>query len=338
MEKVRIGIIGCGTVASYGHIPAACSTAECDLVAISDINEARLQELKDKHGIAETYTDYRKMLERPDIEAVGVAVPVGSHPPVVMDALKAGKHVFCEKPIAQTVQQGEEMVKCAEEAGKLLAIDFEKRNTEPFPTIKRLLEEGKIGKLKVIRCIANWQGGRWAGEDRYRMLITEGLGPIVDCGIHDFDAVRWLSGAEFAEVHAFGTNIEDWPNPDHVMATCRMTNGVLVHIEAGWAYTHTTPQKEANLRTDLIGTDGVLSYADWQTSIEGQQTRREFSIYSKEECIRRPVESKAKAFGLMYSLLARSIREGRLIDLPSGYDGVQALRAALQALEQAKRV
>jgi len=334
-DKVRMGMIGCGTVAGYGHIPALAACPDIDLVALSDLNQNRLAELSAKYGVEATYTDYRDLLARDDIDAVGVAVPLDGHNPVVMDAASAGKHVLCEKPIAPTAELGEEMIRAMDRAGKLFAINFELRHSEPHPEMKRLLDEGAIGELKVVRGIGNWRGGRWAGEDRYKMLITVGLGPIVDCGIHYFDQCRWFSGSEFAEIQAMGTHIEDYPNPDHVIAMCRMENGVIGIIEQGWAYTHNTPYHEANLRTDLIGTDGLISSANLQCSIEGQEDRKELSLYSRDECWRKSVTAPQKAFDKMYSLFAQSIREDRLLDLPSGYDGVQALKAALAALKLA---
>lgn len=335
-DKVRFGMIGCGTVAGYGHIPGMIACPEIELVALSDLSQAKLDELSAKYGVQATYRDYRELLARDDIEAVGVAVPLDQHYPVVMDAVRAGKHVFCEKPIAPAVELGYEMIQAAERAGKLLAINFEMRHSEPHPEMKALLDQGAIGELKVFRGIGNWMGGRWAGEDRYKMLITVGLGPIVDCGIHYFDLCRWLTGSEFGEIYAAGTHIEDYPNPDHVIAVCRMQNGVMAIIEQGWAYTHNTPCHEANLRIDLIGTDGLISYANQQCSIEGQETRKELSLYSKAECWRKKIAAPQKAFDKMYSLFARSIREGKLVDLPSGYDGVRALEAAVTALELAK--
>lgn len=336
MDKVRFGMIGCGTVACYGHLPALTSIPEIDLVAVSDLDEARLAELKEKYGLEATYPDYHDLLARDDIEAVGIATPLDRHHPVVMDAAKSGKHAFCEKPIAPTVDLGREMVRAMQQAGKLFAINFEKRLSVPYPKMKELLDAGAIGELKVMRFVGNWQDGRWASAERYRMLMTEGLGSIVDCGIHDFDLARWYSGSEFAEISAKGINVEDYPNPDHVMATCRMKNGVLVLIEAGWAYTHTTPCHEANLRADLIGTEGVMGYADWQTNIEGEQTRRELNVYSKDACYREPITAPGKAFDRMYTLFAQSIRAGEIIDLPTGRDGVKALEAALEAWRQAK--
>lgn len=336
MDRVRFGMIGCGTVACYGHLPALASLPEIELVAISDLSESRLTELKQRYSIEHAYTDYRELLARDDIDAVGVAVPLDAHRTVVLEAASAGKHVFCEKPIASTVADGEEMVRAMESAGKLFAINFEMRHSDPHPEMKRLLDSGAIGGLKVFRGIGNWMGGRWAGDERYRTLITVGLGPIVDCGIHYFDMARWYSGSEFAEIHAMGTHIEDWPNPDHVIASARMENGVLVIIEQGWAYTHSTPAHEANMRIDLIGTDGVINYANLQTSIEGSETTRDLSVYSRDTCYRRRIDSPAKAFDKMYSLFAQSIRHGQLIDLPSGHDGVRALEAALEALSQAR--
>lgn len=337
MDKVRIGMIGCGTVACYGHLPALASLTDViDLVAVSDLNELSLAELKEKYGIEATYTDYHDLLARDDIEAIGMAVPLPNHYQVVMDAGEAGKHVLGEKPIAPTVEQGQEMVDAMKRAGKLFAINFELRISEPHPEMKRLLDSGAIGELKVIRCVGNWMGGRWAGDDRYKMLITEGLGPIVDCGIHYFDLGRYYSGSEYAEICARGVYIEDWPNPDHVIATCKMENGVMLLNENGWAYTHNTPQHEANLRYDLIGTDGLISYHDSQCSIEGWGNRKELSVYTRGECYRRAITAPSKAFDLMYTLFARSIRQGKLEGLPSGHDGVQALAAALEALRQAK--
>jgi len=336
MDKVRVGLIGCGTVASYGHLPALTSIPEVELVAISDINEERLAEMKEKHGIESTYADYRELLAREDMEAVGVATPLDQHFPVVMAAANAGKHVFCEKPIADSVEKGSEMVKAMNRAGKLFAINFESRHSDPHPEIKALLQRGTVGDLKVLRFVGNWMGGRWAGEERYRMLITVGLGPIVDCGIHYFDLSRWYSGSEFAEISAKGTHIEDYPNPDHVVATCKMADGTLVLIETGWAYTHNTPVHEAYTRIDLIGTEGVIGCTSWQTGIEGAETRNELSVYSRDSCFRRAIPPGRKAFDRMYSLFAESIRRGALTDLPSGNDGLQALKAALEALRQAK--
>lgn len=336
MDRLKFGLIGCGTVACYGHLPALTNLTDTDLVAVSDISEAKLAEVQEKFGVESVYTDYHDLLAREDIDAVGIATPLDKHYCVVMDAARAGKHVLCEKPIAESPEEGMEMVDAMRSAGRLFAINFELRHSEPYPTLKSLLDDGAIGELKVLRYIGNWMGGRWAGEDRYRMLITEGLGPIVDCGIHHFDSARWLSGSEFAEIDAKGTYIEDYPNPDHVIATCRMENGVLVLIETGWAYTHNTPCHEANTRMDIIGSAGLATYLSHTTTIAGAESRNEINVYTKETCYRQTISQSKKAFNRMYSLFGQSIRKGELTDLPSGYDGVKALEASLQALRKAK--
>ena len=254
---IKIGVIGCGTVAGYGHIPGILEVPEIELAAISDLNAERLSELQNLHNIPDTYTDYNDLLARSDIDAVAVATPVQYHYPVVMAAAKAGKHVFCEKPIAESPEKGMEMVQAMNDAGKLLAINFENRVSDPFPEMKKLLDAGEIGNLRVMRFVNNWMGGRWASEERYRSLIIEGKGPIVDCGVHYFDMARWFSESEFANTTAIGVHIEDYPNPDHVIATCEMDNGVISLIEGGWAYTHNTPQHHVLYQIELIGDRGI---------------------------------------------------------------------------------
>lgn len=335
--KLRIGVIGCGTVAGYGHIPGILDTPELELVAISDLNAERLQELQSKHGIESVYTDYNNLLSRDDIDAITVATPLPWHYPIVMAAAKAGKHVFCEKPIADTPEKGFEMVKAMSDAGKLLTINFENRVTEPFPEMKRLLDQGEIGNLKVMRFVYNWAGGRWAGDARYKMLMIDGKGPIVDCGVHHFDLARWFSGSEFAEIHATGTNVEDYPHPDHVISTNKMDNGIIALIEGGWAYTHNTAEHHTFYQVELIGDLGLMGYFYRSTGEPENSLTKELYVYSPNGYTRKDLTSSDKNFIRMYTLFAESIKAGKLTGLPSGNDGCKALEAAERALNEAEK-
>ncbi len=334
--KLRIGVIGCGTVAGYGHIPGILDVPELELVALSDLNADRLNELKNLHGIESVYKDYNDLLARDDIDAVTVATPMPWHHPVVMAAAKAGKHVFCEKPIADTPKKGMVMVQAMKDVGKILAINFENRVTEPFPEMRRLLLEGEIGNLRVMRFVYNWAGGRWAGEDRYRSLMIGGKGPIVDCGVHHFDLARWFSGSEFTEIKATGTNIEDYPHPDHVITTCKMDNGAITLIEGGWAYTHNTAQHHTFYQVELIGDKGLMGYIYRSTGEAEDSLLKEMYVYSPNGCTRKALTGSDKNFIRMYTLFAESIKTGKLEGLPSGVDGCKALQAAEWALKEAE--
>lgn len=102
--RIPIGVIGCGTVAQYGHLPAIAKTKRLSLVAVSDLDAATCKKAAGLYGV-DGYADYRELLSRREIQAVSVCTRVSSHFEIVSAALKAGKHVFCEKPFADTPQR-----------------------------------------------------------------------------------------------------------------------------------------------------------------------------------------------------------------------------------------
>jgi len=326
---VGFGVIGCGTVAGYGHLPALTTTDGARLVAVADVVEEKARTAAEQHGAAHSFGDYRRLLALPEVAVVTVATPPSQHYRMVLDALAMGKHVFCEKPLASTVAQGEEMVAAARAAGLLLAVDFASRVAPAYQRMQALLAAAAIGRLQVLRFTNLWRGGRWASTERYRMLMTDGQGPIVDCGVHAVDLARWLGHAEFAEVGARGVHVEGYENPDHVVLTGHLANGVLVVIEESWVYTHTAHEHSVRREAEAIGSAGVLRYTE---------TGRTLDIYTVEGTVREDVGPGDKPFPAMYDRVLASVRQGRLVsDLAAGEDGVAALRVALTALEQARR-
>lgn len=330
---MRFGVIGCGTVSETGHMPALAASSETKLTALADIRQNHLQEVGKQYGIKHLYTDYRELLARPDIDAVTVATPLGSHYEVVMAALQAGKHVFCEKPLASNVYQGKAMVRAAEKAHRLLAVNFEMRAGHFCRAAKEIIESGEIGRVRYLRMVYNWAGPRWASDNRHSTLMTEGMGPVVDCGVHFFDLARWFSGSNFMNINAAGIHIENYPHPDHVTATCTMENGTLVVIDESWVFGHTAPVGDNYLlhRIDIEGENGTIT-----TERTSFQTPTIFSVQSPRG-VRQESAPEKKAFNQMYSLFVQSVKAGRLIDLASGADGIMALEAALAALHAASQ-
>jgi predicted dehydrogenase len=327
--SVNVGLIGCGTVAGYGHLPALGIVDGARLVAVADAVAERARAAAEKHGVPHHYADYRELLARPDVDLVVVATPPSQHCPMVLAALAAGTHVFCEKPLATNVADGEAMVRAARSAARLLAVDFESRVAPPYQRARALLDGGAIGRLRVLRLVNLWMGGRWAGEERYHMLMTDGQGPIVDCGVHAIDLARWLGRAEFADVHAVGTRVEGYENPDHVILTGRLTSGTLVLIEESWVYTHRTRDHVEHRELEALGEHGLVRYA---------ADSGELRLYTAEATAAEPVGSAEKPFVAMYERLIASVRSGALVDdLASGDDGLAALRVALAALLEARR-
>jgi len=323
---IRFAVIGCGTVAGYGHIPAIAGLETTGLAALCDTDEARLAKLQEQYGVECVSDDYREVLARDDIDAVAVATQVNLHHLIVMAAAEAGKHVLCEKPIADTVAEAREMVEAMQASGRLFAINFHMRLKRPFREMRRRIAAGDIGRVRVLRFVSLGAGGRWAGEDRYARLMTEGGGPILDCGVHFFDLARYLTGRDFTAVTAAGVRTEDYPNPDHVAAAATLDDGTLAVIEQGWTYCFNTPEKVSKSSLDVVGDAGAMA-------LSGD----ELIVYARAGTERVAVGSLDKDFPAIYARFVESIEAGRLLEpLASGEDGLQATSAALQALDQAR--
>ncbi len=324
---MRFGVIGCGIVAEYGHLPTIAALPEVELVAVADLNLQRAKAMGQRFGADYIFQDYRDLLACPQVEAVVVATPVETHHELVLAAAKHKKHVLCEKPIAPSIAEGKEMIRAMNQAGCFLGINFLLRESEPLVSIKAMLEQGLVGKIRVMRFIFNSPGPGWAGKERLDSLMNEGLGPIFDCGVHYFDLARWLSGKEFMEVEARGAFAAEYENPQHVVATCLLEDGIMAMIEESWLYTHGAKEGNRYRRYDLIGDEGTISYS---TDTE------ELVLYRPDGTKKIGVPKEQKAFDRIYQGFMKSVEKHKQAGIITGEDGIHAMAAALAAVESAK--
>jgi len=329
---MKIGLIGCGSVADYGHLPAIGEVAEVELIGLADLNEQHLREQAGKYGVKHTFTDYRDLLRMEDLEAVALTTPANTHHRIVLDALDAGKHVLCEKPISDDAGKGWEMVKAAEAAGKILAVCFEYRMWGPFRDIKAWLDKDLIGPIHVLRLIYNWNGPNGDGQRRKLHMTVEG-GPIYDCGVHYFDLGRWYLNSEYKQINAVGVHVEEYENPDHVIATVEFENGTIGLIEESYIYTTRSKDWHKFTQVDVVGRDGAICYL----STHGSPGVGELRIHTPEETIVQQYEAGEKPFAALYRAFAKSAKKGEVVTIASGKDGVLAIEAAGKALQLARR-
>lgn len=158
-RKVRIGIIGCGGIANGKHMPALKKIEEAEMVAFCDIIEERAVKAAKEFGVegAKVYTDYRKLLEDESIESVHVCTPNRSHSFITIDALEAGKHVMCEKPMAKTYAEAKKMYETAQRTGKKLTIGYQQRWRPDSLYLKEACDNGDLGDIyygALSRCAA----------------------------------------------------------------------------------------------------------------------------------------------------------------------------------------
>ena len=210
-DQVGVGVVGLGFVGAGAHLPAFRKLKNANLVAITDVNEKALHKKAKKHGVASTYTDHRKMLEDPAVDAVVVATPTQHHAPVAIDALQAGKHVLCEMPFAPDLATVDKMIATAEKAGVYLMPSLNFRFTPNYVKAKELIDSGEIGKPTAIMyrewipaadLARQWPPGAWVWN------LKETGGPLFTLAVWSIDLMRWLLDADFEDIDA---NVEHFP-------------------------------------------------------------------------------------------------------------------------------
>ncbi len=193
--KIGIGIIGFGGIAQSVHAPGYRKLGDdCELIAVADIAPERLEQAKsDKWGLTNAFDDYQKLLEMPEIDAVSVCTPNYVHMQPSLDALAAGKHVLCEKPMAMNAIEGQRMVDAASSVGKKLQIGYNMRFGSGPQSLKRAVEAGQFGDIYFARAQALRRRGvpSWGV---FTQKDKQGGGPLIDIGVHITDMTLWLMG------------------------------------------------------------------------------------------------------------------------------------------------
>lgn len=188
-EKVKIGIIGTGSISNL-HMAAYRKLPDAEVVACCDLNEERAKKYAEKYGIPHVFTDYRELLKMKEIDAVSVTTWNNGHAPISIAALRAGKNVLCEKPMALNTKEALEMKKTAEETGKLLMIGFVRRFGQNTEILKDFMKAGRIGDIYHIDVKCVRRAGNPCGwfSDKSR----SGGGPVIDLGVHMIDLGYYL--------------------------------------------------------------------------------------------------------------------------------------------------
>lgn len=322
----KIGIVGCGQIASM-HIQAILSSKEYELVAIADINPEQLAKVKEKHSIKKAYSDYKTLLEKETLDVLVVSTHVVTHAEISIAALNKGINVICEKPMSVTVQDSEAMISAAEKNNKLLTINFNTRSSARFLKVKEYIDSGVLGKIRVVRIVFNWSAHQWTPPERFHQFMLNG-GPLIDSAVHFFDGVRWYTGQEFDRIDANGAFSDDYENPKHGIVSCRMKDGSIALIEAGWLYTKTTKDRSSFYQITVIGENGTIEHDNVSNKL------RVFTQDKTEELEYHDIE---KHIEVLYDQFSKSLKAGKLLNLATGYDGMKAAEAAYKALASTKK-
>ncbi|MFO7956200.1 MAG: Gfo/Idh/MocA family oxidoreductase [Candidatus Brocadiia bacterium] len=196
-REARIGIIGTGKIGN-SHLRKYAEIDGAEIVAVADIDAGAAAKAADEHGVPHVYTDYHELLERDDIEAVDVCLHNMLHRPVSCDAMRAGKHVYCEKPIAATYADGLAMVECSRSTGRMLHIQIGTMFGAPARAAKEVVESGRCGEIYHARAFVNLKRNRpfvdGKNSPQFVQRETAGGGALIDWGIYAICRVLYPMG------------------------------------------------------------------------------------------------------------------------------------------------
>ena len=265
MSPVGMAVIGTGYM---GRTYAACLTRHVpDGRLVSVWGGKRAPALAEEFGV-EADASLEALLARPEVEAVVITSPHTAHRPQAEAAAAAGKHVYIEKPMSVSVADCDAIIAACDAAGVKLTVNFVTRFRHAPKAMKRLVDEGAIGDIRIIEMKGTWVGfflKDVIDEATGRIIIPEKVwarnpaegSQFLDYGVHETDALRWLTGAEvarvYAEYHTFGT-----PPPPDLTAQVQltMTNGVMATVLM--TYETPAPGLEPNDWTRVIGSSGII--------------------------------------------------------------------------------
>lgn len=249
IRTIGYGVIGLGFFGEK-HAEAAASLPQAELRAVCTRNDQRRRQIKRRLCVPKDYRDYRELLADPEIEAVSIVTHVDDHLEPTLAALRAGKHVLLEKPMARRPADCDRMIAAAERAGVTLMVGHICRFNPRYAVARERIAAGEIGRIVSMYARRNIPAARSA-------TVLEKIGPLLGDGVHDTDLMLWMSGAEIKTVYALTESVRGLKHPDIGWAMYRFDTGAIGVIEDVWFLPEGTPFR-IHEQLEIIGTEGSI--------------------------------------------------------------------------------
>lgn len=301
MGQINIGIIGMGVISRI-HCINIMNIPNANLVAIADIDSKVVERAKRTYNVKKAYANYRDLLEQSDIDFVIISTPPSTHAGIAVDAAKAGKHIFVEKPITATLEDADRIIKAAAKFNVKLMIGEDARFNPIFAYAHRLVKMGKIGRpimMKANRrsCAVWWRKN--LEIENWFWDYEKGGGPIVEQCIHEIDLSRWFFNDEAIRVYAEGGSfVKNVKCGDNAAIIIRFKKRGISVIDTSFSMPENHP---LDIRLELIGSKGFLDINQLNSSLIVQSmnginqfTEDNESIVAKEKLVDRWTENMRK--------------------------------------------
>src|SRR5713226_4007392 len=318
---LKIGLIGAGNIGRMHaeHLTSRIPSAE--IVMVADVFEESARQCAQRYAIPFATQDYHALLDHPDIEAVVICTSTDTHARIIEDAARAGKHIFCEKPIALDLASIDRALDAVERAGVKLQIGFNRRFDANYRRVRQAVEQGEIGQLHLLHLVS------YDPDPPPVTYIRVSGGIFLDMAIHDFDMARFLIGSEVDEIFALGgvmvdPAIDAAGDVDTATVLLKFTNGVIGTIsnsrQAPYGY---------DQRLELLGSAGAISignnYPNAAILSDSRSVRRDLPL-------RFFVERYTESFVSEMAAFVEAVRHDTLVPV-SGLDGRIPVVMALAA-------
>lgn len=257
MKKTVVGVIGAGSMGRVHIENIMTAIPRAELRHVSDPVPEAYNTIADEMGWPRADADYTVMLRDPEVEAVIIAAPAALHGDMIIQAARAGKHVFCEKPLDYSVDKIVEALKAVKEAGVRLQLGFNRRFDHNFAKARALLDEGRLGDVHVVKISSRDPVPPVMGY--FTAPGGERCSIYTDTTIHDFDMARFLNPSEVVEVYAMGSKLINKDKPeitrdDTCVITMRHADNSLTVIDNSWEAVYGYDQ-----RAEVFGTRGAAT-------------------------------------------------------------------------------
>jgi UDP-N-acetyl-2-amino-2-deoxyglucuronate dehydrogenase len=330
---LRFGLIGCGRVAPR-HAQALAELAPGSLVAVADIVDRRVQAFARDYR-AEPFADYRRILERSDVDIVCICTPSGLHCQMAIDAMHAGKHVIVEKPIALSLDDADRMIATARATGRRLCVVLQNRFNAAIQDLRRAVDEGRLGRLLLGNATVRWYRPQEYYEDGWHGTWAMDGGALMNQSIHHIDALQWFMGQPESVFAQTGTLAHRMEAEDAGVAVIRFRGGALGVVEGS---TITYPE---NLEGSLsifgergsvkIGGTALNRKTIWKIAGELEHERE---LLTREQVD--PVSVYGSSHQAVIAGMVRAVQAG-IEPMTSGREARKSLALVLAMYESAQR-
>ncbi|MCW1969832.1 MAG: inositol 2-dehydrogenase [Anaerolineae bacterium] len=321
MSKLNIGLIGAGRIGQVHAATIAYRVASAQLAAVTDPIASAAQAVASKFRIPNIAAHYSDIIADPNIDAVLICTPTDTHAEIIQAAAAAGKHIFCEKPVALDLAQTDAAVNAAERAGVKLQLGFNRRFDANYARARQAVTSGEIGQLRTLHLIS-----RDPAPPPISYVKVSG-GIFLDMTIHDWDMARFLTGSEIVEVYVQGgvmvdSAIGDAGDIDTHVTLLRFANGVIGTVD--------------NCRQAVYGYDQRVELFGSKGAINTQNNYPNNSVLSTADSVHRdlPLNFFMTRYTEAYAAEIEAFVASVVNDTPvavSGQDGRAALLVGLAA-------